>query len=266
MYWQAQWKKPDANLQLKEEILAIRRNHSNYGYRRVHATLVKNKWKVNHKKVQRICQELGIQVKNFGRKYRKYSSYKGVIGRIAPNRINRRFKTSVPRQKITTDTTEFKYYEKDANDKLQMKKLYLDPFMDLFNLEIIRFKISAQPNGDSMLEALKEAIVASKDCKYRRTFHSDRGWAYQMKEYRALLKENKIFQSMSRKGNCYDNAPIENFFGVMKQEMYYGKIYNSYKELEAAITEYIRYYNEERIKEKLNWQSPVEYYKRIQVA
>ena len=144
---------------------------------------------------------------------------------------------------------------------MQIKKLYLDPFMDLYNLEIISFKISNQPNRVTMLEALKAAIAASEDCPYRRTFHSDRGWGYQMKEYQALLKEHKIFQSMSRKGNCYDNAPIENFFGFMKQEMYYGKVYRSYRELESAITNYIRYYNEERIKEKLNWQSPVEYRK-----
>lgn len=110
-----------------------------------------------------------------------------------------------------------------------------------------------------MIKALSEAIKASAECPYRRTFHSDRGWAYQMKEYQALLREHRIFQSMSRKGNCFDNAPIENFFGVMKQEMYYGKVYESYEELEMAITDYIRYYNEERIKEKLNWLSPVEY-------
>ena len=217
---------------------------------------------VNRKKVQRICQKLGIQVRSFGRKYRKYSSYRGVVGKISPNLVNRRFESSIPYQKITTDTTEFKYYEEDAKGKLQIKKLYLDPFMDLYNLEIISFKVSHQPNGITMLKALQEAIEASKDCPYRRTFHSDRGWAYQMKEYQALLKENKIFQSMSRKGNCYDNAPMENFFSVMKQEMYYGKIYRSYQELEAAITHYIRYYNEERIKEKLLWMSPVEYRKK----
>ena len=78
-----------------------------------------------------------------------------------------------------------------------MKKLYLDPFMDLYNLEIISFKISPQPNRVTMLAALKAAIEASEDCPYRRTFYSDRGWGYQMKEYQALLKAHKIFQSMS---------------------------------------------------------------------
>jgi putative transposase len=118
MYWQAQWKKPDPDQELKDEIVSIRQNHPNYGYRRIHATLVKNDFQINRKKVQRICQELKIQVKNFGRKYRKYNSYKGVVGRIAPNCMNRRFESSIPHQKITTDTTEFKYYEEDDAGKL----------------------------------------------------------------------------------------------------------------------------------------------------
>ena len=80
-----------------------------------------------------------------------------------------------------------------------------------------------------------------------------------MYAYTSTLKNNKIFQSMSRKGNCLDNAVIENFFGILKQEIYYGQEYNSYQALETTITKYIKYYNEERIKEKLNWMSPVEY-------
>lgn len=168
-------------------------------------------------------------------------------------------KQTIPLQKIVTDTTEFKYYEQDKNGKLQIKKMYLDPFMDLYNLEILSFKITKQPNGLSMLEALEEAMDKTSGCKYRRTFHSDRGWAYQMLAYQDKLKENAIFQSMSRKGNGYDNAPMENFFGLLKQEMYYGYIYKTYEELESAITNYIKYYNENRIKEKLNWLSPVQF-------
>lgn len=131
--------------------------------------------------------------------------------------------------------------------------------MDLYNLEIISFKVSPQPNKITMMEGLTEAIENTKDCQYRRTFHSDRGWSYQMKEYQGQLRANKIFQSMSRKGNCNDSAPIENFFGNLKGEIYHVQIYKSYKELEKAIREYIEYYNTKRIKEKLNWLSPVEY-------
>jgi transposase InsO family protein len=80
-----------------------------------------------------------------------------------------------------------------------------------------------------------------------------------MKAYSYKLKENEIFQSMSRKGNCRDNSVMENFFGIMKQEMYYGVVYYSYEQLKEAIDKYIRYYNEKRIKEKLGWMSPIEY-------
>ena len=97
------------------------------------------------------------------------------------------------------------------------------------------------------------------DCPYRRTYHSDQGWAYQMKAYVNTLKENKIFQSMSRKGNCHDNSVMENFFGIMKQEMYYGKVYYSFDELKNAIERYIHYYNTRRIKQKLGGLSPVNY-------
>lgn len=167
--------------------------------------------------------------------------------------------TDVVHQKITTDTTEFKYYEKDKNGVLQINKLYLDPFMDLYNREIISYGISKRPTAEDIMGALREAIEITNGCKYRRTFHSDQGWVYQMKAYVKKLKDNKIFQSMPRKRNCLDNSPMENFFGILKQEMYYGKIYHSYEELKTAIEEYIKYYNEIRIKGKLGWLSPVDY-------
>lgn len=110
-----------------------------------------------------------------------------------------------------------------------------------------------------LLSAQRKAIEITADCPYRRTFHSDRGWAYQMSAYSHELKENKIFQSMSRKGNCYDNSVMENFFGLLKQEIYYGNTYYSFDELKEAIEKYIVYYNQKRIKEKLGWMSPVEY-------
>lgn len=94
--------------------------------------------------------------------------------------------------------------------------------MDLFNSEIISFQIIAQSNGECMMQSLKAAIEQTNGCVFRRTFHSDQGWAYQMKRYSKTLKGNDIFQSMSRKGNCYDNSPIENFFSILKKEMYFG--------------------------------------------
>ena len=259
MYWQKRFDKEDSNKELEEKILAIRKDNKDFGYRRIYGQLRKQGLVVNKKRVQRIVQKLGIQVQSFTRKSRKYSSYKGKVGKVSPNRIHRRFETHIPHQKITTDTSEFKYYEIDEKGRMVIKKLYLDPFMDLCNREIVSYGISKQPSAESIMKALNEAIEITSDCQYRRIFHSDQGWAYQMKSYIRILEENKIFQSMSRKGNCHDNAVMENFFGIMKQEMYYGKVYYSYEELKVAIEKYIKYYNEQRIKEKLGWMSPVEY-------
>lgn len=162
-------------------------------------------------------------------------------------------------QKITTDTTEFKYYDMDSKGHVIIKKLYLDTFMDLCNREIISYVISPTPSAKNIMDALNAAIEITSDCPYRRTFYSDQGWGYQMKAYAYVLQEHPIFQSMSRKGNCHDNSVMENFFGIMKQEMYYGVVYYSYDELKKAIEKYIKYYNEQRIKQKLGWMSPVEY-------
>ena len=259
MYWQERLDRVNPNQELIDKIFEIRSNHKDFGYRRIWGELKHQDIHVNKKRVQRIVQLLGLQVTSFTRKSRKYSSYKGCVGRIAPNRVNRRFATNIPHQKITTDTTEFKYYEIDKKGRMNIKKLYLDPFMDMYNSEIISYGISQNPSAMNIMKALNSAINITNDCKYRRTFHSDRGWAYQMKEYSRTLRENKIFQSMSRKGNCYDNSVMENFFGIMKQEMYYGNIYYSYDELKTAIDKYISYYNKQRIKQSLNWMSPIEY-------
>ena len=129
----------------------------------------------------------------------------------------------------------------------------------MFNSEILSFRFSERPNAKAILDALDEAIEITKDCPYRKTIHSDQGWGYQMKQYVKKLRDNGVFQSMSRKGNCLDNSLMENFFGIMKQEMYYGKVYHSFEELKQAVTDYIFYYNNERIKAKLTGMSPVEY-------
>mgnify|MGYP003316522335 FL=1 len=259
MYWQKRFDKENPDQELEDAILKIREENENYGYRRIHALLLKQGYKLNIKRTRRIVRKLGLQVTSFTRKSRKYSSYKGNVGKIAPNRIHRRFETSIPHQKITTDTSEFKYYEIDEKGKLTIKKLYFDPFVDMFNLEVLSYSITKQPSAEGILKAQQKAIEVTSDCIYRRTFHSDRGWAYQMKIYSRNLKDNKIFQSMSRKGNCYDNSIMENFFGILKQEIYYGNTFYSFEELKDAIEKYIVYYNNIRIKSKLNWMSPVEY-------
>lgn len=260
MYWQRRENQPNKDAQIEQLILEIfQENKENYGYRRIDAELRKRGHIVNHKKILRIMVKLGIKCVSFTRKSRKYSSYRGVVGKIAQNRIHRRFNTTLARQKLTTDTSEFKYYESSKDGCVIIKKAYLDAYLDMFNGEIVSFRISKSPNAQAIMDALDEAITSTLACPYRSTIHSDQGWAYQMKKYKKKLKTNRLFQSMSRKGNCLDNSPMENFFGVLKQEMYHGTTFGSFKELEAAIKEYIYYYNNHRIKMKLGGLSPVDY-------
>ncbi|HAP8571812.1 TPA: IS3 family transposase, partial [Enterococcus faecium] len=258
MYWQKRLDRKNPDQEIEAEMLKIREKHKDYGCLRMTNELRNRGFSINKKKVQRLIKKLGIKVTAYTRKSRRYNSYRGQVGAVAKNRIHRRFYTSICHQKITTDTTEFKYHEADAKGIIRQKKLYLDPFMDMFNSEILSYRISEKPNALAVMEGLEEAVQTTNDCPYRRMFHLDQGWAYQMKAYRNKLKEYKIFQSMSRKGNCLDNSLMENFFGLLKQEIFHGKVYNCFEELKSAIDSYIYYYNNERIKQKLNWQSLVQ--------
>ena len=180
MYWQKRFDRKNPDKYLEDEITKIHTEIKDYGYRRVYRELRNRKIFVNKKKVQRIMQKLGYQVSSFSRKSRRYNSYNGNVGKIAPNKINHRFNTSVPHQKITTDTTEFKYYEIDNKGRMVIKKLYLDPFLDMFNGEILSYSITQTPSAIGIFSAQKKAIEITSDCPYRRTFHSDRCWAYQL--------------------------------------------------------------------------------------
>ena len=156
MYWQKRFNRENPDQDLEEKIQKIQEKNKNYGYRRIFGELRKQGLIVNKKKVQR----------SFTRKSRKYNSYKGKVGKTVKNRIRRRFYTSIPHQKITTDTTEFKYYEVDKKSHMTMNKLYLDPFMDMYNGEIISFRISKIASFKNVADALEEAIERTADCPY----------------------------------------------------------------------------------------------------
>ena len=259
MYWQRKEKEPNPDAEIIEKILEIRKEHEDWGCKRIHGYLSKViGMNINIKKVHRIIKENNLQVKTYHKKNGKLNTYKGTVGEVADNIIDRNFKSDKPHKKITTDTTEFKYYEKDKSGNYQIKKAYLNPFLDMFNSEIISYSISRRPNYAAVEEALKGSLEITKDQKDI-IYHSDQGWLYQIPRYVNTLKENGITQSMSRKGNCLDNSIMENFFSILKQEMYNKKVFYSFEELEQAIIEYIDYYNHRRIKEKLNFMSPVEY-------
>ena len=238
-------KEPDKYKEIKEEITAIyHENKGRYGYRRITLELHNRGFIINHKTVRRLMKELELQC--FVRA-QKYKSYKGEVGKICDNLLNREFETKEPNQKWVTDVTEFKVHN---------EKLYLSPILDLFNGEVISFNLSRHPVFAQVVDMLENAFNKIPD-NTNLILHSDQGWQYQMKQYQHLLKEKGIRQSMSRKGNCLDLA--ENFFGLLKSELFYMKEYKTIEELEKDIIEYIDYYNNKRIKSKLKGMSPVQY-------
>lgn len=239
--------RPDSDAELKAEIKAIYEEHEGrygYRYRRIRDELANRGQKVNHKKVQRIMKELGIKCVV---RMKKYRSYKGTVGTIAPNILDRNFTADAPNQKWVTDITEF---------KLLGEKLYLSPVLDLFNREIITYTIGSRPTYSLVSEMLEKALERLPE-DHQLLLHSDQGWHYQMKQYRHALECRDIVQSMSRKGNCYDNSVMENFFGIMKSEFLYLKEFESVEHFKIELEKYIMYYNTKRMKAKLK-MSPVQ--------
>ncbi len=180
---------------------------------------------------------------------KKYRSYKGQIGNIAPNLIKRNFKADAPNQKWTTDITEFSLFG---------TKLYLSPILDMYNGEIISYNINEHPVLNQVLDMLDKAFLKIPN-NTNLIFHSDQGWQYQHQQYQKCLKKKGIRQSMSRKGNCLDNSIMENFFGLLKSELLYLRKFRSMEEFRIELERYIDYYNNKRIKSKLKGLSPVGY-------
>lgn len=246
-YYQKRNRTADKYKEIKELIKLIYHQHKGrLGYRRITLEIKQRGFEINHKTVLRLMRVQGL--KSLIR-VKKYKSYKGEQGKIAPNILNRDFKASQPGEKWATDITEF---------NVRGKKLYLSPIIDLFNGEIISYQLAQRPKMEQIIRMLKKSFKAIKKGSDL-ILHSDQGWQYQMKQYQRILKDKGITQSMSRKGNCLDNAIIENFFGILKSELFYLKKYTSVKELETDIIEYIRYYNNDRIKLNLKGMSPVKY-------
>ena len=250
-YHLKQLDKLDKNQELKAEIQSIFIEHKgNYGYRRIHLELRNRGYLVNQKRVQRLMKVLNLQAKM--RQKRKYSSHKGDVGKKAENLIQRQFEGSKTMEKCYTDVTEFAI-------PASTQKLYLSPVLDGFNSEIIAYNLSTLPNLEQVKTMLEQAFTEKH---YENTIlHSDQGWQYQHDSYHRFLESKGIQASMSRKGNSPDNGMMESFFGILKSEMFYGyeKSFQSLKQLEQAIVDYIDYYNNKRIKVKLKGLSPVQY-------
>ena len=215
----------------KAEITAIyHENRGRYGYRRITT-------------VQRLMKQLGLVCHV---RMKKYRSYKGEVGKIAPNLLQRNFHADRPNQKWVTDVTEFSLFG---------QKLYLSPILDLCSSDLVSYTISDRPVLSMVTSMLDKAFEQIPD-DTNLILHSDQGWHYQHKQYQQMLRNKGIRQSMSRKGNCLDNAVIENFFGLLKSELLYLQEFNSMGYFKQELIEYLDYYNNKRIKAKLKGLPP----------
>lgn len=231
----------------KEVIRSIFHEHKGrYGYRRVVSEMRSRGYFINHKTVRRLMGEMGLKCRI---RQIRYRSYKGDVGRIAPNVLARNFSADAPNRKWATDVTQI---------TIGRTKLYLSPILDMFNGEIISYSLSESPNLEQVYDMLEKAF-SKFDNLDGLILHSDQGWQYQQTGYIRRLKEHNIIQSMSRKGNCLDNAMAENFFGILKSELLYAQKFESPESFKVALDEYIEYYNNKRIKLRLKGKSPVQY-------
>ena len=243
-YYTKKQKEPEKYVELKEEICSIAaENKGRYGYRRVTQELRNRGFHYNHKLVMKLMKQLGLSSKV---RVKKYRSYKGEVGKIAPNLLNRDFRAEKPNQKWVTDVTEFSLFG---------EKLYLSPILDLCSSDLVSYTISDHPVLSMVTTMLDKAFEKIPDGTGL-ILHSDQGWQYQHKRYQRMLREKGIRQSMSRKGNCLDNAVIENFFGLLKSELLYLQEFRSMEHFKQELVAYLDYYNNRRIKAKLKGLPP----------
>ena len=243
-YHLKQMRKTDKYTSAKEEITTIyHENRVRYGYRRITTVLRSRGFLVNHKTVQRLMKELGLICRV---RMKKYRSYEGNVGKVAPNLLNWDFHADKSNQKWVTDVTEFNLFG---------EKLYLSPILDLHSSNLVSYTISERPVLSMVTTMLNEAFAKMPDGT-NLILHSDQGWQYQHKQYQRMLREKGIRQSMNRKGNCLDNAVIENFFGILKSELLYLQEFQSMEHFNQELIEYLDYYNNRRIKAKLKGLPP----------
>ena len=254
-YYTRKQKNPDKYAELKEEICSIVTEHKGrYGYRRVTQELQNRGFHHNHKLVMKLMKKLGLTSKA---RMKKYRSYKGEVGKIAPNLLDRDFYAEQPDQKWVTDVTEFSLFG---------EKLYLSPILDLCSEDLISCTISEHPMLSMVTSMLEKAFDTIPDGTGL-ILHSDQGWQYQHKHYQKMLEDKGVRQSMSRKGNCLDNAVMENFFGLLKTELLYLQDFDSLEHFKAELIDYLYYYNNRRVKLKLKGLTPAQHrYQTLQVA
>lgn len=247
-YRQAALSRADPQAELREKIReAFTQSRARYGHRRIHAVLVRQGWQIAKKTVLKLMRAENLVCKVRSR--RRFTSYKGQVGKVAENHLKREFSATAPNTKWVTDVTEFKIAD---------RKVYLSPVLDLFDRSIISYAVSESPNTAFTNSSLRDAI-SSLTPGEAPLVHSDQGFQYQHATWQRLLNDAGMTQSMSRKGNCLDNSVMENFFGHLKEEMFHHEEHTNAEAFVTELEDYIRWYNYERISLTLECLSPMEY-------
>ncbi|MCR8983367.1 IS3 family transposase [Brevibacillus laterosporus] len=226
-----------------------------YGYRRIQAELLRQfGCRVNHKKVLRIMQNLGLKaIIRRKRSYMTAHQAKVSDGRVADNLLKRDFTAQEPNQKWVTDVTQYRIGE---------ERIYLSAIKDLCTHEIIAYHISTRNDNALVLETFRKAFEMQKDVTGL-IVHSDQGSQYTSHAYHDMLPTVGAQISMSRRGNCLDNASIESFFSHLKTEALYPYDIRDLQDAQRRIENYIYFYNEERLQLKLNKLTPSEFRRQL---
>lgn len=236
---------------LKQAILRIYLDSGKtYGYRRIAMCLDKANQHISGETVLKLMSQLGIHNNLYWRKNGQYRSYKGRIGTIAPNFLKQHFNEKIPFQVLHTDVTQIRLSSQ--------KFAYISAITDEASKEVLALAVSSTPNK-ALIETTINDLRNRLPFNARPTLHSDQGWQYQTQEYQSLLKGLNIKQSMSRKGNCHDNAPIESFFHLLKCECLNQHNFKNTNELIEITKRYVDWFNNQRISLRTKGLSPVEY-------
>jgi len=201
---------------------------------------------MNHKKIQRIMRKYGLVAKVRRKNPYRAVRKKTMEHRIFPNKLKRKFRQPAPFKVFCTDITYLPFLH---------RFVYLSVVKDIASGEVVSWNASLDIDMTLVVETIRS--LPSNLCE-NALIHSDQGFHYTSPSYIESVKKLNMIQSMSGKGNCIDNAPIESFFGHMKDELNYESC-ESFKELRLAIEEYMRYYNHERKQWTRKKMTPVEY-------
>ncbi|MEH7414799.1 IS3 family transposase [Neobacillus drentensis] len=241
------------DLEVKEIIMkAFNRRGYKKGSRSI-KMILNNEYdlKISRKKIQRIMNKYGIICP-----HRKPNPYKKIAKatkehQVVSNNLNREFKQGIPGKVLLTDITYLPYNGKDM--------AYLSAIKDASTNELLAYHVSDRITLDIATKTIDKLMKNKKIKLHSKAFiHSDQGSHYTSPRYQKLLKKHGLGQSMSRRGNCWDNAPIESFFGHLKDEVDYQSC-KSLEELKAKINHYMVYYNNYRYQWNLKKMAPIQY-------